>query len=319
MTSAPVATSQGPITSTDDTSTTSPGASTRQFGIMLYPDVPFPTLIEQARWVESLGFDQIYLPDHSANLQDLDGPWFDGLTALAVVAAHTESIRVGTLVSNPILRSPAMLARQALSIDHLSGGRLELGIGAGVFDWDHRAVGSEPWSAKERAGRFAEYVEIVDGILRGAGEPYSFEGSWLWAPDVRTAPTSVQRPRPPIIVGGQSPTVLRTAARFADVWNTIGPMGADAETVLEVTARQTRQIDELAAEAGRDPATIERSFALYGPWDPWEAPVTLEEVVERFDAIGITGFVTNIPDETRLDEFERMARETVPALRARQD
>jgi alkanesulfonate monooxygenase SsuD/methylene tetrahydromethanopterin reductase-like flavin-dependent oxidoreductase (luciferase family) len=294
-----------------------PRAGTRQFGVMLYPDVPFPTLIEQARWVESLGFDQIFLPDHSANLQQLDGPWFDGLTALAVVAMHTESIRIGTLVSNPILRPPAMLARQALGIDHLSGGRLELGIGAGVFDWDHRAVGSEPWSAKERAGRFADYVEIVDGILRGRGEPYSFEGAWLWARDVRTSPPPVQRPRPPIIVGGQSPTVLRTAARFADVWNTIGPMGAGAEEVLEITGRQNRQVDELAASAGRDPAAIRRSFALYGPWDPWESPVTLEEVVERFGEIGMTDFVTNIPGGDRLDAFERMAREAIPALRDR--
>lgn len=306
---------QGPIATTTHLDPASPRASTRRFGVMLYPDVPFPTLIEQARWVESLGFDQVYLPDHAANLRDLDGPWFDGLTALAVVAANTGAIRVGTLVSNPILRPPAMLARQALSIDHLSGGRLELGIGAGLFDWDHHAVGTEPWSAKERAGRFAEYVEIVDGILRGAGEPYGFAGDWLWVKGVRTAPPAVQRPRPPIIVGGQSPTVLRTAARFADVWNTIGPMGADAGTVLEVTGRQNRQIDALAVEAGRDPATIRRSLALYGPWDPWESPVTLEEAVARFDGIGITDFVTNIPDAPQLDAFERMARETIPTLR----
>lgn len=310
-------TTHGTLASTDHPIATSRDTSTRQFGIMLYPDVPFPTLIEQARWVESLGFDRIFLPDHSANLRDLDDTWFDGLTALAVVAMHTESIRVGTLVSNPILRPPAMLAKLALSIDHLSNGRLDLGIGAGVFDWDHHAVGTEPWSAKERAGRFAEYVEIVDGILRGNGEPYSYEGSWLWVRDVRTSPPSVQRPRPPIIVGGQSPTILRTAAKVADEWNTIGPMGADKETVLEVTARQNHQIDELAAEAGRDPTAIRRTFALYGPWDPWEAPVTLEEVVERFGDIGVTGFYTNIPAEHQIDDFERMARETIPAMRNR--
>jgi alkanesulfonate monooxygenase SsuD/methylene tetrahydromethanopterin reductase-like flavin-dependent oxidoreductase (luciferase family) len=279
---------------------------------MLYPDVPFPTLIEQATWVESLGFDQIFLPDHSANLYDLAAPWFDGLTALAVAATHTDTIRVGTLVSNPILRPPVMLAKQAISIDHLSGGRLELGIGAGVFPWDHHAVGTEPWSPKERAGRFADYVAIVDGILRGQGEPYSFESQWLWAKDVQTAPGSAQRPRPPIIVGGQSPTILRVAAERADVWNTIGPMGADAETVLEVTGRQNRQIDELATAAGRDPATIHRSFALYGPW---ESPVSMEEVVERFGAIGMTDFVTNIPSQDRLEEFERMARDVIPGLR----
>jgi alkanesulfonate monooxygenase SsuD/methylene tetrahydromethanopterin reductase-like flavin-dependent oxidoreductase (luciferase family) len=283
---------------------------------MLYPDLPFPELIAQARWVEELGFDQIFLPDHSANLRDLGGTWFDGLTALAMVAMHTTTIRVGTLVSNPILRPPSTLAMQARSIDHLSGGRLELGIGAGVFAWDHHAVGTEPWPPKERAGRFADYVAIVDGILRGTGEPFTYEGEWLWVRDVQTAPGSAQRPRVPIIVGGQSPTILRVAAERADVWNTIGPMGAGAGEVLEVTGRQNRRIDELAEAAGRDPASIRRSFALYGPWDPWEAPVTLDEVVERFDTIGITDFVTNIPAPERLEEFERMARETIPALRA---
>ena len=298
---------------------TKQSASTERmkFGVMLYPDVPFPELIRQAQWMEELGFDQIFLPDHSANLRDLSGVWFDGLTALAAVAMHTDSIRIGTLVSNPILRPPAMLALQARSIDHLSGGRLELGIGAGVFAWDHHAVGEEPWSAKERAGRFAEYVAIVAGILQGTGEPFRFEGEWLWVRDVQTTPGSAQAPRTPIIVGGQSPTILRVAAERADVWNTIGPMSADAEEVLAVTGRQNTRIDELATAAGRDPATIRRSFALYGPWDPWESPVTLEEVVERFDAIGITEFVTNIPPPDRLDDFERMARETIPALRTR--
>lgn len=287
----------------------------RAFGVMLYPDVPFPELIRRAQWMEELGFDQIFLPDHSANLQDLSGSWFDGLTALAAVAIHTRTVRIGTLVSNPILRPPAMLALQARSIDHLSGGRLELGIGAGVFAWDHHAVGSEPWPPKERAGRYAEYVTIVDGILRGNGEPFSFAGEWYAVQDMQTAPGSAQAPRPPIIAGGQSPTILRVAAERADVWNTIGPMGADADEILAVTARQNARIDELATAADRDPATIRRSFALYGPWDPWEAPVTLDEVVERFGAIGMTEFVTNIPAPDRMDDFERMARETIPALR----
>lgn len=290
-------------------------APRRQFGVMLYPDLPFPELIEQARWVESLGFDQVFLPDHAANLQDPGGPWFDGLTALAAVASHTSSIRIGTLVSNPILRPPAMLALQARTLDHLSGGRLELGIGAGVFAWDHHAVGGEPWPPRERAGRFQEYVAIVDGILRGTGEPFTYQGEWLWTREMQTAPGTVQRPRPPIIVGGQSPAILRMAAERADTWNTIGPMGAGAEDILAVTARQNRTIDELATAAGRDPATIRRSLALYGPWDPWESPVTLGEVVARFGAIGISDFVTNIPARQRLDEFERMAREEIPALR----
>jgi alkanesulfonate monooxygenase SsuD/methylene tetrahydromethanopterin reductase-like flavin-dependent oxidoreductase (luciferase family) len=287
-----------------------------QFGIMVYPDAPPAVLAERFRRAEALGFDLLVVPDHSGDFRNLDGYWLEGWTALAAAALQTERIRIGPLVSNPILRPPALMAKQALAIDHLSGGRLELGIGAGLFEFDHHAVGTELWSAQERAGRFGEYVEIVDGVLRGGGRPYSFEGQWLWVRDVPTAPGSVQQPRPPLIVGGQSPTVLRVTAERADVWNTIGPMGAGLEDVLSVTARQNRQLDELCAAAGRDPSTLRRSLALFQATDPWVSPVTLEEIVEQFTRIGIAEFVIGWPeDEGRVDELERLAREVIPALR----
>jgi alkanesulfonate monooxygenase SsuD/methylene tetrahydromethanopterin reductase-like flavin-dependent oxidoreductase (luciferase family) len=293
-----------------------PSPGTMQFGIMVYPDAPPAVLAERYRRAEALGFDQLFLPDHSGDLRNLDGFWLEGWTALTAAALQTSRIRIGPLVSNPILRSPAMLAKQALAVDHLSGGRLELGIGAGIFDFDHHAVGTAPWSARERAGRFAEYVEIVDGVLRGAGRPYTFEGQWLWARDVPTAPGPVQQPRPPLIVGGQSPTILRVAAERADVWNTIGPMGAAFEEVLEATARQNRQLDELCTAAGRDPSTLRRSLAVFQSTDPWVSPVTLEEVVERFTQIGIAEFVIGWPeDEHRVDELEPLALNVIPTLR----
>lgn len=294
-----------------------PSPGTMQFGLMVYPDAPPSVLADRYRRTEALGFDQLVLPDHSGDLRNLDGYWLEGWTALTAAAIWTERIRIGPLVSNPILRPPALMAKQALAVDHLSGGRLELGIGAGIFDFDHHAVGTQPWSARERAGRFAEYVEIVDGVLRGAGRPYTFSGQWLWARDVPTAPGSVQQPRPPIVVGGQSPTVLRVAAERADVWNTIGPMGASFEEVLEVTAHQNRQLDELCSAAGRDPSTLRRSLAVFQSTDPWVSPVTLEEVVERFTRIGIAEFVIGWPeDEGRVDELERLALEVIPSLRA---
>ena len=287
----------------------------RKFGVMVYPDAPRETLVERFRQAEALGFDQVFVPDHSGDLRDLNAPWFDGLAILAAATTQTENIRLGTLVANPILRPPSELAKWARTIDHLSGGRLELGIGAGLFPWDHAAVGEEPWSAKERAGRFADYVAIVDGILRGTGEPWSYRGDWLWVEEVATAPGPLQRPRPPIVVGGQSPTILRAAARFADVWNTIGPMGASAEEILDATARQNRQLDALCDAAGRDPRTLRRSYATFGPFDTWEGTVPFAEVVERFSEIGMTEFVIDWPPAERTTEFERLARDVIPTLR----
>ena len=286
-----------------------------RFGIMLYPDASLLDLPQQARWLEELGFDQMYLPDHSADPFNRGGPWFDGWTVLPALAAATERIRIGTLVSNPILRPPATLARQALTVDHLSGGRLDLGIGAGVFEWDHHAVGEEPWTPKERAGRYADYVAILDGILGGTGESFTHEGEWLQARDITTAPGTLQRPRPTLITGGQSPTVLRVTAERADVWNTIGPMIDDGAEILAATASQNRKLDEMLEQVGRDPQSLRRSYAVFGPFDIWERNITLQEVVERFGEIGMTEFVLGLPPADRMDEFEQLARETIPALR----
>jgi alkanesulfonate monooxygenase SsuD/methylene tetrahydromethanopterin reductase-like flavin-dependent oxidoreductase (luciferase family) len=288
---------------------------TPQFGVMLYPDQPVSVLIDRISWLESLGFDQVFLPDHSANLRDRRGLWFDSWAVLAAASAHTTRIRIGVLVANQILRPPAQLAKQAVTLDHVSGARFELGIGAGIFDWDHQSVGEEPWSAKERAQRFADYVAIVDGLLHGGGEPFSYTGNRLWVEDVMAVPGPLQSPRLPIIVGGQSPTVVRVAAEYADVWNTHGRPGASADEVLTATAEQSHRIDELAVAAGRDPVSIRRSYTLFGPWDPRAGRYTYEEVFANFGAIGICDFVLDWPDEDGLETFEAAAREVLPALR----
>lgn len=289
--------------------------STLSFGVLLYPDSSPLDLPRQFRWLEELGFDQVFVPDHSSNLRDRDGDWFDGWSVLPLAAAATERIRIGTLVSNPILRPASTLARQALTVDHLSGGRLDLGIGAGLFDWDHHAVGEEAWPPRERAGRFADYVAILDGILRGGGERFSHDGDWLWARYVPTAPAALQRPRPTLITGGQSPTVLRVTAERADVWNTIGPMSDDAEEIVTATARQNKRLDELCEANGRDPGSLRRSFTPFGPFDFWHNPISFEEIVDRFTAIGMSEFVLDLPSADRAAELEKLATQTIPALR----
>jgi alkanesulfonate monooxygenase SsuD/methylene tetrahydromethanopterin reductase-like flavin-dependent oxidoreductase (luciferase family) len=192
---------------------------------MLYPDQPIGVLIERIKWLEELGLDQVFLPDHSANLRNRRGPWFDSWAILAAAAVNTTRIRLGVLVANQILRPPSQLAKQAVTIDHLSNARFELGIGAGIFDWDHLSVGEQPWSAKERALRFTDYVAIVDGLLHHDGDSFDYTGNRLWVQDVMAVPGPLQSPRLRIIVGGQSPTVIRAAAEHADVWNTHGRAG----------------------------------------------------------------------------------------------
>lgn len=286
------------------------------FGVLVLPDAPFPVLEERWRLIEDLGFDQLWVADHAGDYRDLSGHWFDGWTALAVMALRTTRIRVGTLVSNPILRPPVLLAKEAVAVDHLSGGRLELGIGTGIAPFDHHAMGIEPWSPGERATRLAEYVEVVEGVLRGHGRSYTFEGRHHRADAVPTTPAPVQRPRPPLTVAGQSPTVLRVAARYADCWNTHGPYGLDLEEILEVTRRQGRQLDELCLAAGREPGELRRSLLLFEALDAWRSPGALEEVVTRFAAIGVGEFILLWPPDRRLADLERAARVVIPALRS---
>lgn len=165
--------------------------------------------------------------------------------------------------------------------------------------------------------RFTDYVAIVDGLLHAREEMFSYTGDELWVREVPTAPGSWQSPRLPLIVGGQSPTMLRVAAATADVWNTHGPPGASDIQVLQATAEQTHRIDHLAEAAGRNPAAIRRSYTIFGPWDPRGGRHSYEEIFDRFGAVGMTDFVLDWPVRSQLDEFERIAREVLPDRRTR--
>lgn len=287
-----------------------------RFGVLDMPDRPYPTLFERWRLLEELGFDALYTPDHTADYRNLADPLLDASTTVAAMAARTSRIRIGTLVSNPILRHPVILARQSCALDHLSAGRLELGIGTGIAGFDHAAVGSDYWSPRERAERFAEYVRVVHDVLRSGGRPVSFTGRHYVTQDARTVPPPVQRPHPPITLGGQSPTVLRTAVEHADCWNTHGPFGADEQQILAATKRQNRLLDELCETAGRDPRSLRRSLLLTYSVDAWSSRDALERIVTEFCAVGIGEFVVFWPGDDRRREIERAATEVIPRLRA---
>ncbi|NED94077.1 LLM class flavin-dependent oxidoreductase [Phytoactinopolyspora alkaliphila] len=279
-------------------------------GVMVMADAPMPTLLERFRRLEELGFDQLFLADHLAHPFEPGKTWFDYGSLVGAAATVTERIKIGTMVNNPILRPPALLAREAVTVDHLSGGRLELGIGAGIVELDHLATGTQPWTVRQRVGRFVEYARIVDELLRSTGGEYEFLGAHLQVRGLPTNPGPVQRPRPPIIVGGQAPTILRVAAQRADIWNTIGRLDATVDENIELTRGQNRRLDELTAEIGRDPRSLRRSVAI----DPFTAPETFDEQVERFTAVGFDEFFFTWPDDEHDDELTRIAK-ALPSLR----
>jgi alkanesulfonate monooxygenase SsuD/methylene tetrahydromethanopterin reductase-like flavin-dependent oxidoreductase (luciferase family) len=262
-----------------------------RYGTLIDQDAALDVLTRRWQRAEGLGFDALYINDHSMDYRGPGGPWFDGLTLLAPMAERTQGIRIGPLVANPILRAPQLLARQAHALDHLSGGRLELGIGTGVADFDYAAMGAEPLSPKARAERLRGYVATVDELLRGD----------------ELLPPTPQRPRPPITIGGQSPTVLRIAAERADCWNTHGPFGASFEEILALTREQNARLDEMCAEHGREAGALRRSLLMFGPLDAWASPDAFERVVTAFAQIGIQEFVAFWPPPEHAALVERAA------------
>ena len=136
-----------------------------RFGVATVQNTSWETLVKRWQFIEQVGFDSLWVADHFTVWfrPYVDMPWFEAWTTLSSLATQTSKIRIGTLVTSITWRNPAWLARQALTVDHISHGRLELGLGTGVHgDLGHSMTGIEDWTPRERVERFGEYVEIID-------------------------------------------------------------------------------------------------------------------------------------------------------------
>lgn len=184
------------------------------FGIMLVPTPPWKQIIAQARLIESLGFDKLWLPDHFVNPGDKGMEWFDCWSVLFALATQTTKIIIGTMVSSMILRNPALLARMALTVDHISNGRLELGIGAvGALNC-HRMTGVPHWALRKRSARFREFIEILDQMLQD--EITTYEAKYYKIQEALMRPKFVSKPRPTLSVAAHGSKALRLAATYGD-------------------------------------------------------------------------------------------------------
>jgi alkanesulfonate monooxygenase SsuD/methylene tetrahydromethanopterin reductase-like flavin-dependent oxidoreductase (luciferase family) len=237
-----------------------------------------------------------------------DGPYFEAWTLLAGLAARTENIRVGVLVSSNTFRHPSLLAKQVVTLDHISNGRLDIGFGAGWYEPEHPMFGLELWPPGERVDRFDEAVQLLDGWLRN--ETTTFAGTYYQLREAPTRPKPVQRPRPPLVLAGHRPRMLRIIARYADTFNSFG-------TVDEMRERNDR-LDQECAKLGRDPKSIVRS--LYGwasmmPSDPWESLEAFRDMVGRYAEAGVNEFLIDQPRPEQQAVLERVAAEVLPSQR----
>ncbi|HVX22829.1 MAG TPA: LLM class F420-dependent oxidoreductase [Acidimicrobiales bacterium] len=294
----------------------------------------YDRLLAVAREAEALGFDGFFRSDHYLAMSGdgLPGPT-DAWTTLAGLARETTRVRLGTLLSSATFRLPGPLAITVAQVDAMSGGRVELGLGAGWFDDEHQAYGIPFPSTGDRFERLAEQLEIVTGLwATPVGDRFSYAGRHYTLADSPALPKPAQSPRPPLIVGGAGPTrTPRLAARFADEFNV--PFHR-----VDDTAAQYGRVRRACEDAGRDPATLRLSAAVVVCCGADDAEVgrrarsigrdvdelrangaagTPGEVAERLRAYGAAGATTvylQVLDLHDLDHLRLIAAEVVPAL-----
>jgi len=294
--------------------------------------VTYQGLRETWKLIDSLGYDTAWVFDHFFPiLSDPSGPCYEGWTVLAALAAETSLVQVGTLVTGNMYRNPALLAKMGATLDHTSGGRLIMGLGAGWFELEHKAYDIPFGTTAERIHRVDEAAEIIKRLW--TEKQVTFEGRYYHLKDAYCEPKPLQTPRPPLMMGGSGEKLmLRVIAKHADQWNTFG--GPDVfrhkiEVLKEHCAAVGRNFDEIEVSwAGASLVTDskEEKDALLQGWAaafgvtpeqyaPGALVGTVAEVRDRIHAlidVGVTHFIPIANAPFNHNSIRRFAEEVMP-------
>ena len=245
-----------------------------KFGVITLPNRPWPELVETWRTLAALPrIESLWVADHLANPYVRAQPWFEGWSCLAAMARETERVRIGTLVSPMTFHNPARLVKAAVTLDHLSGGRIELAVGSGGSDFDRELAGTPP-------STFGAFVaRLVDLLARDDLKPRPVQERIL------------------LTIGGNSDAILRLAARHADRWNTYVGSRLSVEEGRRLTRERSARLDELCRETGREvlrSALIGHSFVAETPFRSGEA---FDEFVAAYEEAGIDELILYWPPE----------------------
>jgi alkanesulfonate monooxygenase SsuD/methylene tetrahydromethanopterin reductase-like flavin-dependent oxidoreductase (luciferase family) len=249
-----------------------------RLGVLTLQNAPWAELVERWRRLDELGVETIWVADHLGHVSFGPGdPWFEAWSCLTALAHVTSGPRIGPLVSPMTFRDPAVLARTALTVAELSGGRLELGVGSGASEFDLKAVRAPEQTPKERAAAFAAWLERLLEML--AHDQYQ------------------PKRELPLTLAGRGPTILGLAARHADRWNTYGGFGITPEEAIRRGREDNARLDELCAETGR---TVLRSALIGHPFvgeTPFASDDAFADVVGRWGGAGFEELVFYYPPE----------------------
>jgi len=285
-----------------------------RFGVITVQNVSWKELIRRWQFIEKAGFDTIWVADHFLHWNKLMMPFFESWSILSALACKTSKIRFGTLVTAMHWRHPAWLAKQALTIDHISNGRLALGLGAGgTSEVEYSMTGIKEWEPSEKVNRFNEYVEIVDQLLRNPVTTY--HGKYYQVEEAVMQPDPIQKPRPPLTIGAFSPRMLQIAARYADTWNTLGDPISNQES-METAKNRINLLNRYCKQINRDAQTLKRSYLLYereaihnmGKMKLDESTEIIKDFVKKCLDFGFTEIIIPYPlTEKDIPVFEQIS------------
>jgi alkanesulfonate monooxygenase SsuD/methylene tetrahydromethanopterin reductase-like flavin-dependent oxidoreductase (luciferase family) len=292
-------------------------------GVLLLPTDPWPQTVDLARRLEAMGYDHLWTYDHLSWRRYRERAWHAAMPWLTGIAGVTTRIRVGTMVASPNFRHPLTLAKESMTLDHVSAGRVTLGLGVGGVGFDSTVLGGNAFSPHDAVRRFSEFVEVIDLALR---EPsVSYHGAFYSVHDARMIPGCVQKPRLPIAVAAGRPRTLDLVARFSDAWITYGdtskrdltPAGTE-----RIVRAQVEQLSESCRTIGRDPGEMRRIYLIGNTEErPLASVGAFRDFVGRYAMLGFTDVVFHHPRSD--DPFwndppeivESIATEVLPGLR----
>jgi alkanesulfonate monooxygenase SsuD/methylene tetrahydromethanopterin reductase-like flavin-dependent oxidoreductase (luciferase family) len=287
-------------------------------GVLMLPTDPWPESLARARRIEAMGYDHLWTYDHLSWRRYRGRPWFSALPWLTGVAGATERIRLGTMVASPNLRHPVTLAQDAITLDHVSNGRLILGVGAGGIGFDATVFGHEALARSELVARLTEFVELLSRLL--TEDLVSYDGTYYAVVDACVQPAAVQVPRIPLAIAAGGNKALELTARHADAWITFGDtMNGDRSVTgtADAVRAQIRVLEDACAAIDRDPTTIRRIFLIDNADErPLASVSAFGDFVGRYREFGFTDVVFHHPraDDPVWNEPEQIVEEIATGL-----
>ncbi len=284
-----------------------------RFSFWPNPTQPYDELLELVKHADNSSWDGVWFADHfMPNAEDTSAPWAEAWTTLSALGAVTERVRVGTLVTGNTYRHPAVLAKMAATLDHITNGRVVLGLGSGWQENEHRQYGLPFYTVRERLERLDEACQVIKALMHD--QRANFAGRFYELNEATLEPKPVQHPLPLMIGGGGEKVTLKITAKYADEWNVWGD-----PTLLR---QKMAVLDAHCADVGRDPAAIQRSAValLFMSTDNAfleemqnreiqqphlvGTPAEIREIIEEYEQAGVDEFM--VPDFTLGNKNEKL-------------